>query len=553
MTHTDICVIGAGLAGSIVAAALAARGHDVIVLEAGPRFDQDDRLERMERSLRPSFSRTDVWDMGGKRDAYGIGGEIDYALNQHRVKGVGGSTLHWQATASRLHPEDFEMHSRHGVGTDWPISYDALGPFYLATERELGVAGADRAYGPPRQARRPLPAHPPSYVDKLLADAFEAAGAPLDPAPSAINSEPYAGRPECAGYGTCRPVCPTGAKYTAEVHADRAVEQGARLVTEAPVQRLHHDDAGTRIVAATYRHEHRTKRIEADRFVLAAGGVETPRLLLLSGSDQFPDGLANTSGLVGQYFSDHPTVDLLGRLDEPTGMDRIGFETSMSEAFYEHDRGPMGSMIFQVANVSGYGPAETGVQSGTYLHRLVTGDPLAPIRGDRMGDALLEEVRSAYAGRVRIRAVVESLPKADNRITLDRSTTDDHGNPVPEISYTVADGTAAGLERARSVLYDVFEEAGVYDVEPVGTPLDPIFRSHQMGTTRMGIDPETSVVTPHLRTHDLENLYIAGSSVFPTFGAAPPTLTSAALSLRLANHLDRIMTGGTLPDRTVIR
>ncbi len=553
MSHTDVCIVGAGPAGGIVAADLAARGHDVTVLEAGPRFDAEDRLERMERALRPAFTRTDVWDMGGERDAYTSAGDVRYALNQYRVKGVGGSTLDWQATATRLHPEDFEMGTRHGVATDWPISYDALGPYYLAAERELGVAGAPRDHGPPRHDRFPLPAHPPSYVDGLLGEAFKAVGAPLERAPSAINSRPYAGRSECVGYGTCQPVCPSGAKYTAEVHADRATTNGARIITEAPVQQLRHDPGGERIVEAVYRHEGQRKRLGADRFVLAAGGVETPRLLLLSASDQFPDGLANSSGFVGRYFADHSLVGLVGRLDEPTGTDQIGFETSLSEAFYGHAQGPTGSMILQVANVSGHGPASTGVQSGGYLPRLADGDPLAPVRRDEAGDALLEQVRADYAGRVRIEAMVEPLPNEENRVTLDRDTTDAFGNPVPEITYTVDDGTDETLERARSVLYDVFEKAGVADVEPVASPQDPHFVSHHMGTTRMGMDPATSVVTPSLRAHDLENLYVAGSSVFPTFGAAPPTLTIVALSLRLANHLDRILGEGRLPSRTVIR
>lgn len=553
MSHTDVCIVGAGPAGGIVASDLAARGHDVTVLEAGPRFDADDRLERMERALRPAFTRTDVWDMGGERDAYTTTGDVRYALNQYRVKGVGGSTLDWPATAPRLHPEDFEMRTRHGVATDWAVSYETLGAYYLAAERELGVAGAPRDQGPPRHDGFPLPAHPPSYVDGLLGEAFDAVGAPLERAPSAINSRPYAGRSECVGYGTCRPVCPSGAKYTAEVHVDRAASNGARIVTEAPVEQLRHDPSGERIVEAVYRHEGQRKRLSADRFVLAAGGVETPRLLLLSASDQFPNGLANASGLVGRYFADHPLVALVGRLDEPTGTDQIGFDTSMSEAFYGHPQGPTGSMILQVANVSGHGPTSTGVQSGGYLARLADGDPLAPVRRDGVGDSLLEDVRAAYGGRVRIEAMVEPLPNADNRVALDRGTTDTYGNPVPEITFTVDDGTGDTLERARSVLYDVFEEAGVYDVESVASPQDPHFVSHQMGTTRMGMDPETSVVTPSLRAHDLENLYIAGSSVFPTFGAAPPTLTIAALALRLANHLDRILGDGRLPSRTVIR
>lgn len=537
--NAEVCIIGAGPAGGILAAGLSRRGHDVIVLDAGPRFDPDDRLERMERSLRPAYDRQDVWDMGGSRDAFSLSGDVDYALNQYRVKGIGGSSLHWRATAPRLHPEDFEMRSRYGVATDWPISYEDLAPFYLAAERELGVAGADHALGPPRRTPYPMSAHPPSRMDNILADAFASVGAELHPSPRAINSEPYDDRSECVGYGTCSPVCPSGAKYTAEAHVDRAEEAGARIFPNAPVQELRHDHDGGRIVDAVFIRDEETHRVTADQFVLAAGGVESPRLLLQSTSDSYPDGLANGSGQVGRYFSEHPLVGLVGRVDEPTGSDQIGFETSMSEAFYSHDQGPDGSVILQVENLSGHSPPGTALDRRSHTGSMIRGDPLTPLQGDALGDDLLDHVQEEYGGRVRIEAMAEQLPVADNRVSLDPSRTDDYGNPVPDIDYTIDDRTQQTLANARSVLYDIFEEAGVYDIEPVASPGDPYFVSHHLGTTRMGTDPGTSVVDEHLRTHELDNLYISSSGTFPTFGASPPTLTIAALTLRLANHLDR--------------
>ena len=124
----DVCVIGAGPAGALIAHRLAVAGHDVVVLEAGPRFDPADRLEQMDDALRPAHGRTDIWGMGGPRDAFTSGGERHYPLNHARVKGVGGSTLHWQGMVMRLHERDFEMQTRYGLGVDWPLDYDDLRP-----------------------------------------------------------------------------------------------------------------------------------------------------------------------------------------------------------------------------------------------------------------------------------------------------------------------------------------------------------------------------------------------------------------------------------------
>jgi Choline dehydrogenase and related flavoproteins len=172
--RADVCVIGAGPAGALIAERLADRGHEVVVLEAGREFDFDSRLDRMERSIRPAHDGLSVWEMGGERDAYSSTGEWFYPLNTARVKGVGGSTLHWQGMVMRLHESDFETDSRFGVGDDWPIEYADLKPYYAEGEKALGVAGAsDNPFAPPRDEPHPMPAFEPSYSDSLFAEACE--------------------------------------------------------------------------------------------------------------------------------------------------------------------------------------------------------------------------------------------------------------------------------------------------------------------------------------------------------------------------------------------
>jgi choline dehydrogenase-like flavoprotein len=516
--RADVCVIGSGPAGALVANRLAQADYDVVVLEAGPRFDFDDRTEQLDAHLRPGEGNP--WGMGGERDAYTDGDGRGYPLNAARVKGVGGSTLHWQGMVMRLHERDFEMESRYGVGSDWPLDYDDLRPHYADAEEALGVAGADdNPYAPPRKEPFPLPAFPPSRSDSIFAEACESLGIDMHSVPNARNSEPYDGASACVGYGTCKPVCPSGAKYTAERHVAAAEEAGARVIDRAPVQRLEHDDAGETVETAVYATpDGETHEQSARRFVVAAGGVETPRLLLLSKSEQYPDGLANSSGLVGRYFMDHLFAGMGGRYDEPTEQNHVGFNTSECHQFYD-EADPVVGLKLEFLNYAGPSPVTMALNADTW------------------GDELLGNMQRAYGTHIAMGALVEQLPRKENRIELDPATTDDHGNPVPEIHWSLDDRTRAGLRRANEVQKAVLVELGVspeWRVGPENT--GPAF--HHMGTTRMGTDPEESVVTPDLRTHDLSNCWLVGSAPFPTGGAMNPTLTIAALSLRAADRIE---------------
>jgi choline dehydrogenase-like flavoprotein len=519
-SRADVCVVGSGPAGAIVAARLADAGHDVVILEAGPRYDPTDRAERMEAHLRPGPAA--VWPVDEERDAYTAAGERDYPLNATRVKGVGGSTLHWQGMVMRLHERDFRMRSEHGVGVDWPVDYEDLRPFYAAAERELAVAGAaDNPYAPPREEPHPLPAFPPSHSDSLFAEACESLGIDMHSVSNARNSEPADGRPACQGYGTCKPVCPSGAKYTAESHVSAALEAGARLVDEAPVTRLEHDDAGESVTAAVYVTPDGTYRQEARHFVVACGGVETARLLLLSESERFPDGLANSSGLVGRYFMDHLFAGVGGRVDRPTRQNHVGFNTSESHQFYD-ESDPVVGLKLEFLNYAGPSPVVEATRAETW------------------GDDLLDRLRESYGDHLAVGALVEQLPDRRNRVELDRSRTDDKGDPVPRVVWSLDDRTRAGLRRATELGESILAELGAEVTWTVG-PENTGPAAHHMGTTRMGTDPEDSVVDADCRTHDLSNLWIAGSSVFPTGGAMNPTLTIAALSCRLASRLDGVL------------
>ena len=514
----DVCVVGAGPAGALVADRLAG-DHEVVVVEAGPRFDSASRIDRQERALRPAYDRPDVWDVGGDRDAHTSSGERFYPLNHARVKGVGGSTLHWQGMVMRLHEDDFASGTTRGIGPDWPIAYADLQPYYRAAERELGVAGAsDNPYAPPRAEPHPMPAFEPSYSDSMFAEACASLGLDMHSVPNARNSEPYEDRSPCVGYGTCQPVCPSGAKYDATVHVERAEAAGATVIDRATVERLDHD--ADRVTAAVYATpDGETHRQTADAFVLAGGGVETPRLLLLSDSKAYPDGLANSSGHVGSFFADHLFAGVGGVLDEPTRQHHVGFYTSGCDQFYDEADERFAPFKLEFFNYAG--PTPLGMA----------------LTGDDWGDALLERLREEYGGHVAVGGLVEQLPQAESQIRLHPDRTDDRGNPVPDVHWRVGDRALRTIERANEIQRAILEELGA-EIEWVVGPDETGPAYHHMGTTRMSADPAAGVVDPDCRTHDLDNCWIASSSVFPTGGAMNPTLTIAALALRVADHVE---------------
>ena len=518
--RVDVCVVGSGPAGALVARELAEAGRDVVVLEAGPRFDPADLEARVERALRPGHPGS-PWGMGGPRDAYASTGPRHYPLDAARVKGVGGSTLHWRGQVMRLHEGDFELETRFGVGRDWPIDYADLAPYYDRAEVALGVAGdLDNPFAPPRDGPFPLPAFPPSHGDAIFAEACETLGIAVHSAPNARTSRPYDGRAACEGWGTCQPVCPSGAKYVADATIREAEAAGARVVDRAPVQRLEHDPSGERVVAARYAtpggDEHRQ---EAREFVLACGGVETPRLLLLSASDRHPDGLANASGAVGRYFMDHLFCGVGGRVDRPTRQHHVGFVTTESHQFY--DDHPTGLKL-EFLNDAGPDPVREALGA------------------DVFGDDLLEHLRDAYGDHLAVGGLVGQLPRADHRVRLHPTLTDDRGNPAPDVRWGVDGASAATIREANDLQRAIMDELDAtvdWTVDAAST--GPAF--HHLGTTRMGTDPADSVVDPTCRTHDVANLSVAGGSVFVTGGAMNPTLTIAALALLAADGVaDRL-------------
>jgi choline dehydrogenase-like flavoprotein len=524
--EAEVCIVGAGAAGGIMAAELARRGVEVVVLESGPRHDMARRPEYTRRFLRGENPwRTPIPEL----DRYTTAGAVPYPLHMSRSRGVGGSTLFWEGYALRLHADDFRLRTLHGVGDDWPISYQDLEPYYRRAERALGVAGeADDPWASPRSAAFPLPAFPWSFSDGLFARAGEKLGIALQHLPQARNSVAYGGRSPCLACGTCH-VCPIGAKSSVDLtHFPDAEATGrVRVLPNATVLRLELDRPGlaSRVVYAG--HDRQQHSLSARLFVLAGGAVENARLLLLSASTSHPRGLANSSGLVGKGFTSHPSVDVTGHVVERVYPYRTGFSTAMARQFaVGRERASRAGFFLEFLNSAGPTPAGLAVTSG------------------RWGRGLREHIRAEFGHTLGIRIFCEQLPDPENAVSLDPQVKDHFGSPAPHITYSVGAYERRALEHAEGVARDILRALGATDLQ--SRPLR--FAAHQIATHRMGTDARASVVGPDLRAHDVGNLYLVGSGSFVTASPSPPTLTIAALAIRAAEHI-----GATLGRRGVVR
>jgi glucose dehydrogenase len=528
----DVAIVGSGIAGALIAWKLASSGAKVVVLEAGPPVERASGIERALSTIHtglpgaaiaehPWAPRPSTLDPNNYLVQTGPN---PFVSNYERV--VGGTTWHWLGTALRLIPNDFRLKSTYGVGEDWPIGYDDLEPWYLAAERTVGVAGeSGEDNGAPRSGPYPMPPHPLTYSDQQFLAALKPLGLNVTHTPQARVSQPegFNGRPQCCGNAFCIPMCPIGAKYDATVHLGLAQQAGAELRHNAVVYRLD-ADANGRISRLHYRTPGGTNRSQSARsFVVAAHAIETPKLLLMSRSDVFPKGLANSSDQVGRNLMDHPTQLSYALAPKPMGpyrspLSTAGVENLRDGAF----RKERGAFRIEIGNDGWSWP---GLDPVGWAEQLIKQGVRGTDLYNRIGELNLRAIRVA--------GLVEQLPVADSRVTLS-DRTDAIGIPRPDVHYVISDYTMKGLQAARDQFARLFAALGATDL----TQVDQIQGAgHIMGTYRMGPDAKTSVTDSFGRTWDHPNLWLAGSGLFPTVGTANPTLTIAALALRAAPEI----------------
>ena len=519
---TDVVVVGSGIAGSLCAYALARAGLKIVLLEAGPRLDRADLVRRHEHAV-VKDEMSPYPDLAQGPEEIIQQGPHPYEFRY--VRAVGGTTWHWAAVCWRFLPNDFELFSRYGVGRDWPFGYDVLEPYYQRAEEELGVAGSDAEdLGSPRDRAYPMPPVPLSYMDAQIQSVLSNTGYRLVGEPVARNTVGYDDRPPCCGSNSCMPICPIGAQYSGDVHAAKAEAAGARLVAEAVVDRIE-VGADRLIKAVRYRApDGAAHQITGRAFVIAANGIETPRLLLASPSDAAPGGVANSSDQVGRNLMDHPSTWMSFLMPKPVFP----------------GRGPQ--YITAVINLRD-GPFRS-IRSAKKLHLANRVDTLRitrtllaqGLRGAALDRAIFQRsVRSCGIGSFH-----EQLPDPANRIVLSSDRRDRFGLPCAIVHYAVDEYVRRGAADTRRTFDEIARLLGASEIRHTEN-LGPV--GHPMGTTIMGADARNSVADGWGRAHDHPNLFIAGSSLFPSGGTVNPTLTIAALSLHTADAISRELSG----------
>jgi choline dehydrogenase-like flavoprotein len=502
--EVDLCVVGAGAGGSVLAQRLARRGWSVVVLESGKFWDPD---------------RDWVSDEAGSHELYWtetrvIAGEDPVELGKNNSgHGVGGSMIHFAGYAPRFHPSDFETRSRDGVGADWPIRYAHLKAHYERLERELPVAGQDWPWGDPHWY--PHSPHPVSAMAARVWEGARRSGIEMRVGPVAITNGAFGNRPHCIYRGFCLQGCKVNAKASPLVtHLPDAIHHGVEVRAQCRATRIE-VDGRDRAVGVEYTDLRTHERVMQRAAMVAVAGysIETPRLLLLSGGGRFPHGLCNNEDQVGRYVMVQGATQVAGRFPEELRPYKAPPPEVSSEQFYETDerRGFARGFSLQTVSPLPIGWAEHVIADGHW------------------GRALREYMRD-YNHWATMGSLCELLALPENRVTL-ADERDALNLPVARMDYSQCDNDRRNLEYATALMHELWREAGAQDTLTIGR------YAHLIGGCRMGLSPQDSVCDRDQRTWAVRNLIIADGSACPTQGSANPALTIMAMASRLADRL----------------
>lgn len=522
MSQFHFIIVGAGAAGSAVAWRLVSKGYKVLCLDRGPHMDPSDYPSTgtdWELKKRDNFNPVTAL----RQNAFDF--PVDDSQSPIAVcnyNAVGGSTILYSGHFPRFLEVDFALKSREGLGEDWPISYEALTPYFALNEREMGLSGlvGDPYYPDIETALPPLPL---GTSGETLARAFNAKGWHWWPSFAAIATRPHAGRSACINLGPCNTGCPQGAKASADItYLKQATRLGLTVIAEFAVSRVLVKD-GKAYGVEGFDSAGEPQVFLADNVILASSAIGTPRILLNSCSNEYPQGLGNESGMVGRNLMIHP----------------LGYVEGVFPEKLDADSGPQGCMLYSLQFHRTPGADH---QLGYMMHALRGTGPvetaLSALQKRKLsfGASLYEDFDTFYGKQLVIAIICEDLPDKENRLELDFTRTDRFGEPGVKIHYQLQDNSKKmmihGMNRARELM----GQAGALRSYAHG----PVRNTgwHLMGTARMGNDPSTAVVDASGKVHGIDNLFVADSSVFVTSSCVNPANTIQSVALYLADRID---------------
>ncbi|HSC26991.1 MAG TPA: GMC family oxidoreductase [Vicinamibacterales bacterium] len=554
-TTYDVCIVGSGAGGGMAAKVLTEAGATVVMLEAGPMWDPvaDSKMfawsydsprrgaATPERQFGEFLASLGGWSLEGEPYTTGPGSSFDW----FRSRMLGGRTNHWGRISLRLGPDDFRRKSLDGLGDDWPITYDDLRPYYDRVDRLIGIFGSMEGLpNDPDGIFQPPPA--PRCYELLIKQAADKLGITCIANRLSILTQPLNGRPACHYCGQCSRGCATHSNFSSPsvLLPPAMATKRLRIIANAMAREVTVDGSDlANGVAYIDKNTRRENHVRARIVVLAASACESARILLNSKSPKFPQGLANSSGTVGRYLTD------------TTGAGVSGFIPKLMNGIPHNEDGAGGAHLFMpwwldnrkldfprgyhIEIGGGRDMPGFGFMGGIQNYRAQAGTKGTP----GYGRSLKDEYRRFYGSRVGFAGRGEMIPNKDSYCEIDPAVVDSWGIPVLRFHFKWSDYEINQVKHMQETFRAIIQEMG-------GTPTSPMPSRdrgygiltggriiHELGVTRMGADPSTSVVDGYCQAHDVRNVFVVDGGPFVTQPDKNPTWTILALSWRASDHI----------------